>query len=225
MGWLHSKEIIMSTLINKNTKFVALLLAVAIAPSAASAQNGAYWVDDRGRMMSLQFAGGSGPLPSPVDREPAAMTEMFKQICVDNAGVPEKVEGIRESMNLEYNQQTLGAGKKKPPAILNIWHSDGLVISQTDGFFAAPTKQCNASFYMSTLPTNDDMVAALSEPTNAGNAFKKNGKPNKKYSPEWVLADGNGKRAIVRSYISKASQYMLGNRVQLTATWKDKKSK
>jgi len=180
-----------------------------------AAQSGAMWVDSSGRMLSMQFAGGNGAPPAPLDRPAAEMARLFKAICLGdgNFGAAATTAG------LTADPLTVPAGKKAPPLVLNMWRGEGLVVSQTGGFFAAPNAQCNAVFYVATLPAQQDVTDALgaalgSPPSNLAVATDKSGKPKKYYSPEWTLDGPDGGR-IVTAFVQKGDQYMPGNRVHI----------
>jgi hypothetical protein len=196
---------------------LAVLMAGAMG-APASAQDGAMWLDDRGRMMSMQFGGPVAGAPAPLDRTPAAMAAQFKRLCLDTNGDPAAiaVAAERAEAKLASKPFELAAGKKAPPIKLDIWSGDGLVVARTAGFFAAPVAQCNAIFYVNSLPDAESVTAAVSAlvgspPTNAADATKKNGKPNKSYEPEWAVTGGQ----IIVAHVAKGNQYMPGNRVHL----------
>ena len=51
--------------------------------------------------------------------------------------------------------------RNAPPIELGIWRGEGMVLARTDGFFAAPSAQCNATYYVNNLPDRDAVFAAL----------------------------------------------------------------
>jgi hypothetical protein len=204
---------------NRYRAGTALLLAAVATPAAA--QNGAMWVDEYGRMMSMQFAGGGAPAPAALDRSPAEYAGLFKKVCLETGGDPAKL-GSTETLaqaGLTAEPFTIPAGKKAPPVTLNLWRGRGAVVSQSPGFFAARDAQCNVTYYVRTLPDRSAVTAALSaamgaQPVNAVKAVKKNGQPNNNYQPEWATTI-QGAPAIVIAHISKGYQSMPGDRVQI----------
>ena len=202
----------------KTSRLVTASFALAFAAPVA-AQNGAMWVDDYGRMMSMEFAGGSGAAPAPVDRSPAEMAAVFRKACIDTQADPAGLAAAAVALGLAADPLTVPVGKKAPPVVLNIHRAPGLVVSQTGGFFAAKVAQCNVTFYVNALPDRADMAAAVTaalgtSPANAASATKKNGTPNKNYEPEWATSFG-GTPQVVAAHVGKGSQYMPGNRVQI----------
>ncbi len=199
-------------------------MAAVLLSASASAQNGAVWSDGPGRLTTLQFAGGEASPPAAVDRDPSEMVRLFKQLCLDTANDPAAIaaSAARVVPPLTANPYTIPATKKSGPIELGIWQGNGLVVSRTGGFFAAPSAQCNMTFYVNTLPDLPTTIAALNaslgSPTNAADAVKKNGKPNKTYRANWVAANGY----LVDAQIIRGSQFMTGNRVQLISRSKGK---
>ena len=197
----------------------AIALLIAASATAAGAQNGAMWVDNYGRMMSMQFAGGSAPAPAPHDRSPAEYAGLFKKVCLETGGDPSTLGSALTQAGLAAEPFTIPAGKKAPPVTLNLWRGRGAVVSQSSGFFAAKDAQCNVTYYVRTLPDRAALTAALSEamgaqPANAAKAIKKNGRPNNNYQPEWAATIG-GAPAVVVAHVAKGYQSMPGDRVQI----------
>jgi hypothetical protein len=198
----------------------ALLMAIGLAAGPAAAQNGAMWVDPFGRMMSMQFAGGGGMPPRPMDRTAAQMAALFETLCLETGGDPAQIAPAATSAGLDAAPFTVPAGKKAAPISMNVWTGPGLALSQTGGFFAAPNAQCNATFYVANLPAGPELTAALTEaiglaPSNSAKATDKNGKPRKNFSPEWTVTGPAGAQ-IVTAMIGRDSQYMPGSRVQIS---------
>jgi hypothetical protein len=190
-------------------------LALLAASAPAFAQNGAVWMDDKGRPTTLQFAGGSGAPPPAMARSPEDMSALFKQLCLDTQSNPANaaVAGLTAA------PQTIPGGKSSPELVLNVWRGDGLVVSQTDGFFVAPNAQCTAVFYVTALPASGDMAKALEAtlgrpPANADKAVKKNGKPNDSWSPEWEIPV-RGAAWLLTVHVIADSRYTPGDQVQI----------
>jgi hypothetical protein len=196
----------------------AVALAAFAAAMPAAAQSGAMWTDPLGRMLTFQFAGGSVASPAPADRPAAEMARLFKSICLDGNDAA-AIGSAAIAAGLAANPQTVPAGKK-PPITLNLWTGSGLVVSQTDGFFAAPNAQCNTAFYVLNMPSREEVTDALaaaigSPPSNLSAATDKSGKPRKYYAPEWRLDGADGGR-IVTAFVQKGDKYMPGDRVQIS---------
>jgi hypothetical protein len=186
----------------------------------ALAQNGAMWVDEYGRMMSMNFAGGSGAPPAPVNMSAAEMAARFKSLCLDTGGLAAATAAAAGQAGLTADPVSIPAGKKAPPVSLRLWSGPGTVVSLTDGFFATKVAQCNVTYYVATLPerqaVSDALAAAIgSGPSNLAEATDKKGKPKKWYTPEWRLGAAGSER-IVTAFVARGSQYMPGDRVQIS---------
>lgn len=195
--------------------YVTSVLAMLVAAPAA-AQNGAMWVSPDGNLTSFIFRGGDGATPPPMDRAPAEMARLFKSLCVEGSADPASFVEAARATGLQASPIELAGTKKRPPVTIDLWMADGLVLSRSEGHSAVPTPQCNATFYVSTLPDRQsvtDSVSALlgSAPSNIASAVDKKGKPKKYFDPEWTT--GNG---IVTAFVSKHDRYMPGNRVQIS---------
>lgn len=195
-------------------------LALSLLASPANAQSGAMWVDPVGRMMSMQFLGGASTAPSPRARSTAEMAGEFKTLCLDNWGGGSGLAAAAAAAGLSDSSHILPATKKAAPVKLGVWTGDGLIVSQTSGFFAAPTAQCNATFYVDDLPERQAVIDALaaaigSPPSNLSSALDKKGRPKKYYNPEWTL-DPAGEPKIVTAFVAKGYSGMPGDRVQMS---------
>jgi hypothetical protein len=198
--------------------FAVFGLACVGAPAAA--QNGAMWVDQHGRMMSITFAGPSGAPPAPADRSAAEMAAGFKSLCLDTGGSDAATASAAAQAGLTGTPSSFPTGKKSEPASLGVWTGPGTVVASSDRFFATQLPQCNVTYYVATLPERQGVADALaaaigSPPTNAAEAVDKKGKPRKWWSPEWRLG-APGSERIVSAHVTKGSQYMPGNRVQIS---------
>ncbi|MEO7178663.1 MAG: hypothetical protein ABIW83_07450 [Allosphingosinicella sp.] len=200
--------------------YASLVLAI-LAAAPATAQNGAMWVSPSGEMTGIIFRGGDGPLPSPMDRAPAEMARLFKALCLDGSAEPARFgEAARDAGVKAAPIETVGGGKKPAPVTLDLWSGDGLVVSRSEGNEAVPTAQCNATFYVSTLPDKQMVTDAVSAevgltPSNLAAAIDKKGKPKRFFNPEWTMAGPAGAR-IVTAFVDKGNHYMPGNRVQIS---------
>lgn len=187
--------------------------------TAASAQGGAMWVDPLGRMMSMQF-GTDGPVPTVRSRAPAEMAGLFKRLCLDTGGDQAGLSAAAAAAGLKAEPYTVPFGKKVSPVVLNLWNGDGVILSESAGFFAARVAQCNASFYLPEPSSREDVTAALagaigSPPSNAAKAVDKKGKPKKYFSPEWTI-DGPAGPRIVTLFVGLGDERYPGHRVQMS---------
>lgn len=198
----------------------AFTVLAMLAAAPAAAQNGAMWVNPSGQMMSIIFSGGGGAPPAPMDRSPEEMARLFKALCVDGSADP---AGFLESARVAGLQAApieVAGGKKTAPETIDLWGGAGMVVSRSEGNRSVPNAQCNATFYVSTLPerqaVTDAVAAAIGQPpSNLAAAVDKKGKPRKYFSPEWTMAEAAGGR-IVTAFVAKGNNYMPGNRVQIS---------
>lgn len=196
----------------------SILAMLAAAPAAA--QNGAMWVSPSGHMRSIIFRGGGGFPPSPIDRAPAEMARLFKSLCLDGSAEPVHfLESAREA-GLQANPIEVAGTKKTGPVTIDLWNGEGLVVSRSEGHHTVPDAQCNATFYVSTLPDRQAVMDALSAvmgstPSNLAAAVDKKGKPKKYFNPEWMAA-APAEARIVTAFVAKGDRYMPGNRVQIS---------
>lgn len=198
----------------------ATVLAILLPAYPAFAQSGAMWTDPIGRMMSMQFVGGNMAAPDPRDRSPAEMAGLFKSLCLDNWRNGPGLDAAAAAARLEAVHHTIPGSKKSTPVTLGVWTGGGVTLSQTSGFFAAPTAQCNATFYVRTLPDRQALTDALAAaigaaPSNLASATDKKGRPKKYFNPEWSL-DAGGELRIVTAFVSKGYSGMPGDRVQMS---------
>lgn len=198
-----------------------------MAATPAVAQDGASWVDDRGRLMTIQFAGGGNEPPASTDRSVEAMADLFNQICILPAQDVEKMKAVGEALNLSH-KEIIPPAQQNAPAGANIWSQIGVIVSQTSGFSIVENPQCNVAFLVHTLPERQAVLDAFENligygPTNSADAFKKNGKPNKRYSPEWVITNDAGQTGTVLVFVIRGNNYSSGDRVQLSISYSKEK--
>jgi len=197
----------------------ATVLAVLLPASPAFAQSGAMWTDPLGRMMSMQFVAGNPVAPAPRDRSPAEMARLFRTLCLESGGDGARVAASAAAAGLTAVPHTIPASKKAAPVTLGVWAGEGLILSQTSGFFAAPDAQCNATFYVRALPERQAVTDALAAvigraPSNLASATDKKGRLKKFYNPEWLSAVGEPR--IVTAFVAKGYSGMPGDRVQIS---------
>jgi hypothetical protein len=196
----------------------AAVLAMLLPATPAFAQSGAMWTDPLGRMMSMQFVSGNPVAPNPRDRSPAEMARLFQTLCLENGGDGARLAASAAAAGLSAAPHTIPATKKATPVTLGVWTGEGLVLSQTAGFLAAPA-QCNTTFYVRALPEQQAVTDALAAvigraPSNLASATDKRGRLKKFYNPEWLSAVGEPR--IVTAFVAKGYSGMPGDRVQIS---------
>jgi hypothetical protein len=197
---------------------VAAVVALSLS-SLAAAQNGASWASGDSAVTTLMIGGYNDPPPPPQPYAPAEMAQLFKQVCLDTAGDPAAISAAvaSGSLKLESVPVMLAAGKKSPAVAIPMWRGPGLVAAHTAGFASVREAQCNITFYPSALPDRSALAEAVSAavgsaPVNAAEAIKKNGKPDKYYSPRWSFASG-ADAFRVNAIVMKGNRYLPGDRV------------
>ncbi|PLK24843.1 hypothetical protein C0V72_03615 [Porphyrobacter sp. TH134] len=186
----------------------------SLAAAPAAAQDGAIWRDDKGRQMVVGFAGGGSPPPAPKIWTAPDMADLFNRLCVAGNGAAEVAKSEAIAAGLTDKSYDMPVGSNQPAWPLIIAQGQGAVLAQADKFLSNPLRQCNVTFY---LPQQPDVVAVeqaltalLARPAdNDGQRLKKNGKPNKYFSPEWQFpaASDNSTPAFVATFSPVASGY------------------
>lgn len=202
----------MAALRNNAFLFVAAIGAVfAVAPAAA--QDGAIWRDDKGRQMVLGFAGGESPPPAPKLRAGAEMAELFNRLCIVGRGDGAVAKAEAAALGLTDKSYAMPVSVKEAPWPLVIAEGPGVVLAQADKFLSNPLRQCNVTFYLPQQPDSAEVEQALASvigrtADNEADRIKKNGKPNKYFSPEWqFMADAGGQTS---SFVAKLSPIASG---------------
>jgi hypothetical protein len=176
-------------------------LAAALLPTAASAS--APWVDDLGRQMTMQFAGGgTATTPrSPHGHDAAAFVSAFSRVCIDTGMVREVAGLAAEGLDWGFAYQPEMV-PFKPPVDIGGWYAGDAVVNVGSGLFFNKHAQCN----LVGTPAGGDfaaLTAALGTrfgtPVNAAKATKKDGKPNPSYAPEWEVALPQGGTTRVKA--------------------------
>jgi hypothetical protein len=205
-------------------RYAAGAIALIGMAGAAGAQIGASWATGDGAMTTLTMGGSDEPLPAPVAIAPDDMARLFKRLCLDTNGDPTAIEAAAASASpaLTAAPMKVKAGKDKPDIQLRLWRGPGIVVAQADGFFAVPEAQCNITFYPTALPDAAVLATALGAaigtgPSNAAEAVKGNGKPNKNYVPVWVVGTAPAPSRRVSAVAMHGNQYTPGDRVLFAA--------
>lgn len=179
-----------------------LAIAALLTASSVAAIPDAAWTDSAKRSVMLGFSGGSGQPPRAGSRTAADMAGAFKKLCwdtaLDDVAIAKAAQAIGWGFNFEEVQ--VPNGRNKPPVDLVGWRADDAVLSITRGFSSAPNPQCNLRVFAADMPSEADMVAALNSvlgtPTNIADAVRPDGRPNRRYEPEWLLSSSNGSERV-----------------------------
>lgn len=176
--------------LRKSVALIAATLVASLAAAPAAAQDGAIWRDDKGRQMVLGFAGGGSPPPAPKTWTAPDMVDLFNRLCIAGSGAPEVAKSEAIAAGLTDKSYDMPVGAKEPAWPLIIAEGQGVVLAQADKFLSNPLRQCNVTFYLPQQPDAVVVEQALTAmvgriAANDGERTKKNGKPNKYFSPEW----------------------------------------
>jgi hypothetical protein len=197
---------------------LALFGALIAIPTPSFAQDGAMWRDDRGRPMELTFSGGNGTPPAPMAFALDDMAQGFVRLCVETLGDQEAVAKAAEAEGLLVSITDSPVPEKAPKAKMVMAKGPGLVVTQTVQILAYGYTQCNVNYFPDALPEPEDVASALMtvlgrKPDNEADRFKKNGKPNKGFKPQWQITGDDGTVFALQFDVMKSNPYLNGNRV------------
>lgn len=127
---------------------------------------------------------------------------MFAQVCLATFGEPSAVKAANAALELTDKSYDMPVAKDQPPWPLVIARGDGVVVSQADKFLSNPRRQCNVIFYLPEVADiasiESALAAQIGRPAdNTAERVKKNGKPNKYFSPEWSITGQSGAQSTV----------------------------
>ena len=185
----------------------ALSTTALILPAAA--QNVAIWAESPTRRIQFQLPGGENFLPESLDRSAPKMVALFKYLCLDLEGNPEKINNVINkpniqtvALNLSEKNPPVPIDKDSKPLDIKIWQGPGMLVYQTNGNFPLKKPQCNIRFFTIAAPTKIELIAAIdnmmgAKPFNLSEEFDKKGRPEKYYSPQWDLRDKNNLDKVI----------------------------
>lgn len=148
--------------------------------------------------MVLVFAGGGSPPSAPKLRAATEMAELFSRLCIAGYGDGATAKAEAIAIGLSDKSYDMPVSAKEAPWPLVIAKGPGVVLAQANKFLSNPLRQCNVTFYLPQQPDAVEVEQALAAivgraADNDGDRIKKNGKPNKYFSPEWQFAaDASG---------------------------------
>jgi hypothetical protein len=168
--------------------------------------------------MELTFGGGLDTPPQPTAFAVEEMAQGFVRLCVDTIGDQLAVSLAAESDGMDVSITASPGSKNAEKGTMLIANGPGLVVTQTEQILEYDFTQCNVNYFPDALPETDDVANAMAvaigrAPDNEADRFKKNGKPNKRFKPEWQLVLDNGSVYVLRFDIMKSNRYLKGNRV------------
>ena len=180
--------------------------------------------------MQVDFAGGGQPGPLAAEWSADGMAALFDKVCVATAGQASAVKDASLELEMIDKSYDMPVGKKQEPWPLTIARGDGVVVSQAARFLSNDRQQCNATFYLSQPVGMGEVESALERAIgrpadNGSDRTKKNGKPNRYFSPEWSVAsqDGSGSTITVGPIASLGGSERTGYQFSLLANKEDRK--
>ena len=181
----------------------SLIAALALVAAPASATP---WVDDLGRSMSF-FYPASKPLQLQAGAHGLADGDQaFQKVCLtgafDKASIGTAVQSL--GWNFAYREQMMPF---KKPVDVGGWEASDAAVYAADGIFFNKLPQCNLTFVPAGPASLADVQNAISaavgaQPRNADKALDKKGRPNKRYEPEWSLAQPDGSSQLIFARLS-----------------------
>lgn len=196
---------------------IAGFLTVTFIPPAV-AQNGVTWADTATRRIQFRFPGDESSVPQPLERSETEMVNLFKQLCLDLEGDPEKINDLINKpqlgnmvLDLVARPFTVASKNNSAPVVMQIWQGPGIIVYQTFGDRLIKKAQCNVRYYANKNATDNLLNAALEsavgkKPINASSEFDKKGQPAKYYAPQWVIQGKNNREKIITVNTNKENQ-------------------
>jgi hypothetical protein len=168
--------------------------------------------------MELTFSGGDGTPPAPMAFALDDMAQGFVRLCVETLGDQKAVATAAEAEGLLVSITDSPVPEKAPKATMVMAKGRGLVVTQTKQILAYGYTQCNVNYFPDALPEPEDVANALitvlgRKPDNEADRFKKNGKPNKSFKPQWQIIGDDGTVYTLQFDVMKSNPYLNGNRV------------
>jgi hypothetical protein len=178
----------------------ALLLFLPVQPAAA--QLGGAWADKYGRSLVMSFGGTGVTDLQPGSRTLEESAQAFNRICLGTGFDRAAVGAAAEATGWGFRYQAVEVPMKPSPIDIGGWAAPGATVLTTRKLFFAPNAQCNLVVALASIPSPAELRSALTEvlgaePANAADAVKRNGQPNSRYQPEWVMASAAGLERIV----------------------------
>lgn len=195
--------------IRQSLKILQLMGGAAVLMLAQQTHAAGIWIDEHGRSTQMGAPGMTSFNPSANGHDLKNAVSLFHTLCVSSFTSKDAVGKAAEGTDWGFSYQ-VDEVPFKDPVDLGGWISRDALLNVSDGIFLNPNPQCNL-----LVNTTDDFDIALIEravseqigaaPRNADKAVKKNGKPNKHYSPEWGVKTADGLDAIIYARRSVAN--------------------
>ena len=170
--------------------FIAFAL---IGSTVAVAAHAAPWLDERGRVLTMQFAGAPVDKLAAAGHDAGAAAAMFKSLCLDTGLNRESAgkQAVASSWGFTYRPLMVPF---KQPVELGGWVSADAALNVGSNLFFNKYSQCGLTVAVAgpadILASEAAMSKLLgSQPYNAAKALDSKGKRKKFYEAEWSIAD------------------------------------
>jgi hypothetical protein len=168
----------------------ALFVCLPLQPLLA--QLGGAWSDKYGRSLVMHF-GGVPDVDLPTGTHSLEESaQLFRRACVDARFDRAATAAAAEAAGWGLRYQPVEVAMKPKPLDLGGWTAPGAALLAGAKLFFAPNAQCNLVVRLRLSATPGEVEAALSSalgaaPANKADAVKRNGQPNNRYEPIWIL--------------------------------------
>jgi len=170
--------------------FVAFAL---IGSTVAASAQAAPWLDERGRVLTMQFAGAPVDKFTAAGHDASAAAAMFKNLCLDTGLNRESAgkQAVASAWGFTYRPLMVPF---KQPVELGGWVSADAALNVGSNLFFNKYSQCSLTVAVAgpaDIVASEDAMSKLigSQPYNAGQALDRKGKRKKFYEAEWSIAD------------------------------------
>ena len=190
----------------------ALVATLPIQPAAG--QLGGAWSDKYGRSLVMHFGGvASADLPTGTQTLEESV-RVFRTACVDTNFDRTAIGAAAEAAGWGLRYQPVEVAMKPRPLDLGGWTAPGATLLAGTKLFFAPNAQCNLVVRLRREATRAEVEAALSsalgaEPANKAEAVKRNGQPNGRYQPIWILPGAAPMERVVFARPSSSGDGLL----------------
>lgn len=170
--------------------FIAFAL---IGSTVAATADAAPWIDDRGRVLTMQFAGAPVDKFTAAGHDASAAAAMFKNLCLDTGLQRETAGKQAVASNWGFTYRPLMVPFKKPVE-LGGWVSADAALNVGSNLFFNKHSQCSLTVAVAgpgDIVASEEAMSKLlgSKPHNAAKALDSKGKRKKFYEAEWAIAD------------------------------------
>jgi hypothetical protein len=164
-----------------------------VGSTVAAAAQAAPWLDERGRVLTMQFAGAPVDKLAAAGHDANAAAAMFKNLCLDT-GLQRETAGKQAiASNWGFTYRPLMVPFKQPVE-LGGWVAADAALNVGSNLFFNKHSQCSLTVAVAgpadILASEAAMTKLLgSQPSNAARQMDGKGKRRKFYEAEWAIAD------------------------------------